>query len=130
MDFSKDPIYYKQIRYNYMLVIIDCFSKYCWCFMFKQKFPEQLINCYEQLFNVFKLDNMWWDIKQPVDSNKFSNLLKEQYIKLYHLYSDPKVSIAERMIRTFKEQCETVKRQYALKQTDSQLYDVLQQVLK
>ena len=46
INFSKDPIYQKRIRYNYMLVIIDCFSKFCWCFMRKQKIPEQLINCY------------------------------------------------------------------------------------
>ena len=29
MEFLKDPIYHKRMRYNYMLVIIDCFSKFC-----------------------------------------------------------------------------------------------------
>ena len=79
MDFSKDLIYHKRIRYNYMLVIIDCISKFCWCFMIKQKTPEQLINCYEQLFNYqdhghqglghtspaspVKPEYIWWDME-------------------------------------------------------------------
>ena len=42
-------------------------------------------------------------MEKAVDSNKFSNFLKDQGIKLYHTYSEPKVSIAERMIRTLKE---------------------------
>ena len=92
MDFSKDPIYHKRIRYNYMLVIIDCFSKFCLCFMIKQKTPEQLINCYEQLFNdqdhghasFFKPEYLWWDMEKAVDSKKLCDFLKNQGIKLYH----------------------------------------------
>ena len=73
MEFSKDPIYHKYIKYNYMLVIIDCFSKFCWCFMIKQTTPEQLINCYKQLFNDVKPEYMWWDMETAVDSKKFSD---------------------------------------------------------
>ena len=108
MDFSKDPIYYNKsvIRYNYVLVIIDCFTKYCWCFMIKQKNPEEIINCYESLFKTVKPEYLWWDIEKAVDSKKFNDVLKAQEVKLYHTYSEPKVSIAERMIRTLKEKCE------------------------
>ena len=58
---------------------------------------------------------MLWDMEKAVDSKKFSNFLKDQGIKLYHTYSEPKESIAKRMIRTLKEKCKKVKTQYALK---------------
>ena len=51
-------------------------------------------------------------MEKAVDSKKFSDFLKDKGIKLYHTYSEPKVSIAERMIRTLKEKCEKVKTQY------------------
>ena len=66
MDCSNDPIYHKRIIYNYILVIIDCFSKLYWCFMNKQQTPEQLINCYEQLFNDVKPVYMWWDMEKQL----------------------------------------------------------------
>ena len=37
-----------------MFVIIDCYLKFCWCYIIKLKSPKQLINCYEHLFNYFK----------------------------------------------------------------------------
>ena len=112
MDFSKDPIYYKRFRYNYVLVIVECFSKFCSCFMIKQKTPEKIINCYESLFKTVKPKYLWWDMEKAVDSKKFSDVLIEQNVKLYRTYSEPKVSIAERMIRTLKEKCDKVKTQY------------------
>ena len=48
----------------------------------------------------------------------FSDFLKNQGVKLYHTYSEPKVAIAERMIRTLKEKCEKVKTQYELEGKD------------
>ena len=98
--------------------------------MIKQKTPKQLINCYEQLFNDFKPEYMWCDMEKAVDSKKFIYFLKDQGVNLYQTYSEPKVSIVERMIRTLKEKCEKVKTQYALEGKDYQLYDVLLQVLK
>ena len=64
--------------------------------------PEQLINCYEQLFHDVKQQYMWWDIKQAVESKKLSDFLKDQGNKRYHTYSEPKLSIAERMIITLQ----------------------------
>ena len=37
-----------------------------------------------------------------VDSKKFNEFLKDQGLKLYHTYSEAKVSRAEQMIRTYK----------------------------
>ena len=39
---------------------------------------------------------------------RIKDFLKNQVVKLYHIYSEPKVSIAERMIITLKEKCEKV----------------------
>ena len=65
--------------------------------------------------------------KKEVDRSDF---LKDQGIKLYHTYSETKVSIAERMIRTLKEKCEKVKKQYTLEGKDYKLYDELPEVLE
>ena len=78
MDLFKDPIYYKIVRYNHLLVIIDCFSKFCLCFILKQKNSEQLINCYRHIIKTIIPKYMWWDVEKAVDSKKFSECLKDQ----------------------------------------------------
>ena len=90
----------------------------------KQKTPEEIINCYESLFKTVKPEYLWWDIEKAVDSKKFSDCFKEQYVKLYHNYSEPKVSISERMIRTLKENCERIKTKYGLEGKHFNLYEV------
>ena len=50
-------------------------------------------------------------MEKAVDSKKFGEFLKDREVKLYHTYSEPTVSIAERMIRTLKEKCERIKTQ-------------------
>ena len=56
--------------------------------------------------------------------------MKNQSVKLYNTYSEPNVSIAERIIRKLKEKCKQVKAQYSLEGKDYHLYDVLPQVLE
>ena len=90
MDFSKDQIYYRRVKYNYVLVIIDCFSKLCWCFIIKQKNQEQFINCYEQLFKTVKTEYMWWDMEKAVDSKKFSKFVKDHGVKLDYTFLETK----------------------------------------
>ena len=51
---------------------------------------------------------MWWDMEKAIDSKKFSDFLKDQEVKLYHTFSETKVSISERMIRTLKEICKKI----------------------
>lgn len=124
MDFSKDKIKYKHTVYNYMLVVVDCFSKFCWCFMIKRKTPEELITCYEQIFNEVGCPTyIWFDMEKAVDSNKFIEFLTKHDVKLYHTYSETKVSIAERMIRTLKERCERIKTQCELEINKYKLID-------
>ena len=85
-------------------------------FYYLTKNPEQLINCYEQLFKTVKPEYMRWDMEKAVDSKTFSDFLKDQGVKLYHTFSKTKVSIAEQMIRTLKEKCEKIKTQYELEE--------------
>ena len=63
-------------------------------------------------------------MENAVDSKTFSDFFKDKGIKVYHTYSELKVSIAERMIRTLKEKFEKVKTQYTLEGKDYKLYDV------
>ena len=86
-----------------MLVIIHCFYKFCRGFIIKQKILIQLINCYEQLFknqdhrhaSLVKPEYMSWNMENEVNNKKFSDYLKDQGVKLYHTYLEPKVSIIE-----------------------------------
>ena len=55
-------------------------------------------------------------MEKAVDSIKFNDFLKDQGIKLYHTYSEPNVSRADRIFRTLKDKCEKVKTQYALEE--------------
>jgi len=87
IDFSKDPIIYRKAKYNYILVVIDCYTKYCWCYMIRHKTSDELINCYEQLFKIAKPEYIWFDMEKAVDSKKFKEFLEKNNVKLYHTYS-------------------------------------------
>jgi hypothetical protein len=129
MDSSKDLIKYKRINYNYMLVIVDCFTKYCWVYMIKRKTPEEIITCYEQLFRIAKPRYLWWDMEKAIDIKKFKEYLIKEGVELYHTYSEIKVSIAERMIRTLKEKCVKIKTECELSKDPFYLNEVLPKVL-
>ena len=53
----------------------------------------------------FKPKYMWLDMEKAVESKTFNDFLKDQGVKLYQTYSEPKVSIAERIIRTRHSPC-------------------------
>ena len=86
MDFSKDPSIHNRNKYNYILVVIDCFSKYCWCYVQKTKSLEELIGFYTHLFKQRKPTYLWWDMEKSIDSKKFKEFLDNQGVKLYHTY--------------------------------------------
>jgi hypothetical protein len=138
MDFSKQPIYYKKRKYMYILVNVDVFSKFCWCTVIPNKNVEQLIDAYKHIWaestefdqRSRKPKYLWFDMERAVDSSKFNEFLDSKGVKLYHTYSEVKVSVAERMIRTLKEKCEKVKTEQELLGKDYNIIDVLPKVLE
>ena len=73
---------------------------------------------------------LWWDRERAIDSNLFKSFLDKNDVKLYHTYSEIKVSVAERVIRTLKTKCERIKTQYSLENKTYNLIEVLPVVLK
>jgi hypothetical protein len=73
---------------------------------------------------------LWWDRERAVDSNLFKQFLESNNIKLYHTYSEIKVSVVERVIRTLKTKCERIKTQYSLENKPYNLIEVLPVMLK
>lgn len=73
---------------------------------------------------------LWWDREQAVNSNLYNSFLDKIEIKLYQMYSEIKVSIAERVIRTVKTYFEKIKTQYLLKNLEFDLIEKLPVVLK
>jgi hypothetical protein len=130
MDFSKDPLYYRKKKYTFVLVNIDIFSKFCWCIVVPNKDVEHLIWAYEQIFKERTPKKLWFDREKAVDSKKFNEFLEKYEVELYHTYSEIKVSVAERMIRTLKEKCERIKTEYRLLKKNYNLIDILPKVLE
>jgi len=108
MDFSKEPL--KQG--SYVLVVIDVFSKYCWIEYMKNKNIDSCIDAFKKVFKERKPKLLWMDQERSVDSKRFGEFLTEYQVKLYHTFSEVKVSVVERMIRTLKEKAERMKTEF------------------
>ena len=42
-------------NFNYILTVIDCFSKYAWCIPLKNKMGREIIDAFTDLFKIRKL---------------------------------------------------------------------------
>jgi hypothetical protein len=127
---SGDLIDFTKEHKGYVLVNIDIFSKYAWIFFIKNKTPEEIIKCYKEIFKDRKPELLWWDNEKSIDSNKFKSFLEENKVKLYHSYSEKKACVAERLIRTLKENTERIKTEYSLSNKKFSYEDILPQVVK
>ena len=89
--------------YNYLLTVIDIFSKYAWAVPLKQKTGEEVAKALESIFKQGRVP-----LKLHVDQgtefyNKTCKQLLQKYkVHLYSTYSHLKASIVERFNRTLK----------------------------
>lgn len=90
-------------NYKYILVIIDCFSKFAWAFPLKQK-TQGIVSKQFQLFlkkgRVPK--NLQTDMGKEFYNKTFLKIIKQNHINHYSTFSTKKASIVERLIRTLK----------------------------
>ena len=91
--------------YKYILVVIDCFSKYLWTRPLKSKSAVDVAKAME---NIFRSSNRI--PKKVISDNgreyynaQFQAVMKKYGIHHYSTFSPLKASIAERVIRTLKE---------------------------
>lgn len=89
--------------YKYILVVIDCFSKYAWAFPLKQKTKEIVCKEFQTLFTKGRYPkNLQTDMGTEFYNNVFKKEIEKYRINHYSTYSTKKASIVERFIRTLK----------------------------
>jgi hypothetical protein len=105
-DLAQMDQYAKENRgHKYILVVIDCFSKYLWTRPLKSKTTHDVSTAMSDIFKKSKRipKKMWTDMGKEYYGSSFQNLMKKHNIHHYSTFSVLKASIAERVIRTIKE---------------------------
>ncbi|KAK9738994.1 Integrase core domain [Popillia japonica] len=91
--------------YKYILVVIDAFSKYLWTQPLKTKSAVEVKDAMDKILKEGrKPKNLQTDAGKEFYNQSFKSLIKIYNINRYSTYSLTKASIAERAVRTLKEQ--------------------------
>jgi transposase InsO family protein len=96
-EFSKE-----NDRYNYLLTVIDCFSKYAWAIPIKNKTAEEIIKSFDNIFKERKPLKLQTDKGKEFMNKKVQNFLKINDVVWFSTNSEFKASIVERFNRTLK----------------------------
>jgi len=88
--------------YNYLLCVIDCYSKYAWCIPMKTKTGLETRDAFEKIFDIDTPNKMHFDEGKEFYNEKVKSLLKERNVEFYSTASDKKAAIVERFNRTLK----------------------------
>lgn len=88
--------------YKYILVVINCFSKFVWAFPIKHKTGVEVSKAMEKVFKIQKPVNLQTDMGTEFYNASFRNLIKKYNVNHYSAYSEKKASIVERVNRTLK----------------------------
>lgn len=88
--------------YKYILIIINCFSKFVWAFPIKNKSALEVSKNFEKIFKIQKIDNLQTDMGKEFFNKNLETLIRKYKINHYSTYSEKKASIVERVIRTLK----------------------------
>ena len=95
-------------NYNFILTVIDIFTKYAWDIPLKNKSGLSITNVFKIVlsehpqggFEPRKPEKLWVDRGSEFYNKTFKSLLKEYETKLYSTYSDLKAVFIERFNRT------------------------------
>ena len=83
---------------NFLLLVIDIFSKYGWIVPLKNKKGETMANALTTIFKERKPGKLWMD-----KGREFYNKDVKDLVEFYSTENEEKSSIVERWIRTMKE---------------------------
>jgi hypothetical protein len=91
--------------YKYLLVVIDCFSKFAWVKKLKTKSGLEVAREFRAIFNETGRSciNLQVDKGTEFYNPYFKNVMREFNVNLYSTYTHIKASIVERLQRTLKE---------------------------
>lgn len=91
-------------NFNYILTVIDAFSKFAWARPLKTKSAKNVTEAFREILNGGRIPNhLQSDDGKEFYNTEFVNLLKKHSINHYSTYSVLKASIIERWNRTLKE---------------------------
>ena len=96
-EFSKD-----NKDYNYLLNVIDIFSKYAWSIPLKTKSALEVSKAFESILTKNQPKKLWVDQGSEFYNKTFDTLLKKHSIEIYHTFNEGKAVIVERFNRTLK----------------------------
>ena len=73
-------------NYNYILTVIDFFSKHSWCYPLKSKTSNEIINSFKDIFKKSKRkpNFIQSDEGSEVTNKLVQNFFNENNIKWYH----------------------------------------------
>ena len=84
--------------YNFLLLVIDIFSKYGWVIPLKNKEGKTVAEALKTIFKERKPEKMWTD-----KGKEFINKDVKDLVEVYFTGNEEKSSVVERWIRTMKE---------------------------
>lgn len=89
--------------HNYLLTVIDTFSKYAWCVAVKTKNAQDITNAMTSILKLGRHPkNLQTDDGKEFFNKNFQSLMQKYKINHYSTYSVLKASIVERFNRTLK----------------------------
>ena len=92
----------KNKYYNYLLTVIDCFSKYAWVIPIKKKSSQYIIDSFDIIFKHRVPKRLQTDLGKEFINKNFQSFLNKHNVKWFATDSKYKASIVERFNRTFK----------------------------
>ena len=95
-------------NYNFILVVIDIFSKYAWARPLKFKTGILTSRALEDVIITSKRSpsKIWVDRGRQFYNRYVTDVCQRYNIQLYSTYNEPKSAIAERFIRTLRKKIE------------------------
>ena len=86
-----------------MLFTIDLFSKYAWVVPLEDKRGINIVNAFQKRISQGRKPNkIWVDQGNEFYNNSFKEFLKINNIEMYSTYNEAKSVVAERFVRTLK----------------------------
>lgn len=88
--------------YKYILIIINCFSKFVWAFPLKNKSSQEVATAMEKVLKIQKPINLQTDSGTEFFNQNFKQLMQKYHVNHYNVFSEKKAAIVERVNRTLK----------------------------
>ena len=91
--------------YEYLLTVIDLFSRYAYTLPLKSKRSDVVIEAFEKLFKSSHRSpkKLWCDQGSEFINRNFKQFLKENNIEMYHVFNEGKAVLIERFNRSLGE---------------------------